>query len=109
MQAALNTYSMEESFNSIVGFGAGTALFGGTVQGLNKTAIKPRGGIAGGGPSGQYTSYSRRFLGNGIGRTIGRVGVLTVMKVGGILGAGVGAMTEHAEAIKAFLECQESQ
>ena len=109
IQAALNTYSMEESFNAIVGFGAGTAIFGGTAQGLNKTAIKPRGGIAGGGPSRQYTSYSRRFLGNGIGRAIGRVGVGAVMKVGGILGAGVGAMGEHAEAVKAFLECQDSQ
>ena len=106
IQAALNTYSMEESVNSIVGFGAGSALFGGVAQGLNKTAIKPRGGIAGGGPSGQYTSYTRRYLGDGIGRTIGRLGVGAVMKSAGILGAGLGAMKEHAEALEAFIDCE---
>jgi len=109
LQAALDTYSLDESFNSIVGFGVGTAIFGGASQGLNKTAIKPRGGIAGGGPSGQYTSYSRRFLGRGIGKIIGRVGVGAMMKAAGILGAGVGAMKEHAKALKAYFECQEQQ
>ncbi|HZF96885.1 MAG TPA: RHS repeat-associated core domain-containing protein, partial [Pseudoxanthomonas sp.] len=109
MQAALNTYLLEESANSIVGFGVGTALFGGPAQVVNKTAIKPRGGVAGGGPSGQYTSYSRRFLGNGIGKNIGRAGIGTAMRVTGILGAGLGAFWEHAEAIDAFLECRKSQ
>lgn len=74
VQAALNTYSLEESFNSIVGFGVGTAVFGGAAQGLNKTAIKPRKGLSGGGRSGDYTSYSRRYFGE-VGRTIGRTSI----------------------------------
>ncbi|MDH4909809.1 hypothetical protein MN091_20050 [Xanthomonas euvesicatoria] len=54
--------------------GSPRVLFSGSAQVVNKTAIKPRGGVAGGGPSGRYTSYSRRYLGNWIGRTIGRFG-----------------------------------
>jgi RHS repeat-associated protein len=108
LQVALNSYSLQDSVDSIVGFGVGTALFGGTAQGLNKTAIKPRGGVAGGGPSGKYTSYSRRYLGD-VGKQIGRVSISAVMKVGGVLGAGAGAMKEHAEALQAFLDCQAAQ
>ncbi|WDM69615.1 DUF6531 domain-containing protein [Xanthomonas cucurbitae] len=109
LDAALNTYSMEESVNSIVGFGAGSAIFGGSAQVVNKSAIKPRGGVAGGGPSGRYTSYSRRYLGSGVGRTIGRLGIGTVVKRAGIIGAGIGAITEHVEALNAFIRCRGAQ
>ena len=109
LDAALSTYSMEESVNSIVGFGAGSAIFGGSAQVVNKSAIKPRGGVAGGGPSGRYTSYSRRYLGNGVGRTIGRLGIGTVIKRAGIIGAGIGAITEHVEALNAFIKCRGAQ
>ncbi|WP_240473147.1 hypothetical protein [Arsukibacterium perlucidum] len=105
MQEALNSYSMEKSLNAIVGFGAGSALFGGGAQALNKTAIKPRGGIAGGGPSGKYTSYSRRYGGDGWGRTLGRTSISVVSKATGVIGAGVGAWGQHFNAVEAYMDC----
>ncbi|WP_301721152.1 RHS repeat-associated core domain-containing protein [Pseudidiomarina terrestris] len=105
MQEALNTYSMEKSVNAIVGFGVGSSMFGSSAQALNKTAKKPRGGIAGGGPSGRYTSYSRRFFENGWGRTLGRTAISSVAKLTGIVGAGVGAWFQHYNAFQAYMEC----
>jgi uncharacterized protein RhaS with RHS repeats len=109
LQEALNSYSLEKSVNRIVGFGAGSAFLGGGLQALNKTAIKPRGGVSGGGPSGRYTSYSRRYLGDGIGRTLGRTSIGTVAKVAGILGAGAAAYTVHYDALMIYLQCLEEQ
>jgi RHS repeat-associated protein len=108
LQEALNSYSLERSVNEIAGFGAGSALFGGGLQALNKTAVKPRGGIAGGGPSGRYTSYSRRYLGD-IGRKLGRASVSAAAKVTGLLGAGVQAYTLHYEALQIYLDCLEER
>lgn len=104
-QEALNSYSMESSLNAIIGFGAGSALIGGGAQTLNKTAKKHRKGVGGGGPSGDYTSYSRRFGGNGWGRTLGRTSISVVSKATGIIGAGVGAWSQHFNAIEAYLDC----
>jgi len=104
VQAALNSYSLENSVNKIVGFGAGSAIFGGSAQAFNKSAVKPRGGVAGGGPSGRYTSYTRRYFGNA-GRTLGRIGIGAVARAAGIFGAGAGAWHEHYKAMKEYLKC----
>ncbi len=104
LQAALSLYSLENSVNKIVGFGVGSAVFGGSAQALNKSAIKPRGGVAGGGPSGRYTSYTRRYFPNA-GKAIGRIGIGAVARAAGILGAGVGAWHEHYKAMKEYLKC----
>lgn len=55
------------------------------------------------------TSYTRRYLGNGIGRTLGRLGIGAVMKATGILGAGIGAMKEHVQALDALIDCEDGQ
>lgn len=99
LQKALGSYSVERSVNRIAGFGIGSAITGAGAQGINKTAKKPRGGIAGGGPSGRYTSYTRRFFGNDFGRSIGRASIGTAAKVTGILGAGAAAWSLHGEAL----------
>ena len=104
-QEALASYSTEDSLNAIVGFGVGTAVAGTGAQVGNKSAIKPRGGIAGGGPGKNYTSYSRRYLGRGIGRTLGRMPVSAVATRAGIIGAGYGAYLEHRDALFALIAC----
>jgi hypothetical protein len=50
---------------------------GGAAQGYNKTGTKPRGGVAGGGPSGGYTSRTR-LRGWPCGRAIGRTPTVAV-------------------------------
>lgn len=103
----MDSYSVERSINRIAGFGIGSAITGAGAQGINKMAKKPRGGIAGGGPSGRYTSYTRRFFGNGFGRSIGRASIGTAAKVTGILGAGAAAWSLHGEALLIYLRCLE--
>lgn len=116
LQKALDSYSLEESLNDILGYGLGTALFGGTAQALNKTAKKPRSGAAGGGNSGSYTSYTRRWLDGGdqgkprhqrkgIGRAIGRVPIRTMASRFGIFGAGISAWMLHFRALQIYLDC----
>lgn len=54
----------------------GGAGVGGAAQLANKTATAPgKGGLFGGPPSGDYTSYTRKWFGRGAGRSIGRVPV----------------------------------
>ena len=117
LQKTLGSYSVERSVNRIAGFGIGSAITGAGAQGINKTAKKPRGGIAGAGPSGRYTRYTRRFFGNDFGRSIGRASIGrasigrasigTAAKVTGILGAGVAAWSLHGEALLIYLRCLE--
>jgi RHS repeat-associated protein len=101
----LDCYTYEKALNDIVFPGLGTALAGGGLQGLNKSASKPRKGVAGGGPSGDYTSYTRRWYGE-LGKRIGRAPISAVMKRAGILGAGVGALALHFECLQAYIECE---
>ncbi len=120
LQEALNSYSMEESLNTIIGFGAGSALIGGSAQVLNKTAKKPRGGAAGGGPSSDYTSYTREWLDKkdqgkprnerkGTGRAIGRIPIHKVAGGVGIIVAGIAAWTLHAKALAIYMACLSMQ
>jgi len=109
LQKALNSYSFEKSANQILGFGLGSAAFGAGGQIANKSAKKPRGGIAGGGKSGKYTSYSRRHLGRGIGRSLGRTPVSSVASRFGILGAGAAAWMLHYDALQIYLECMDGK
>jgi|GEM_PF-3848221 len=109
LQKAFGSYSMEKSLNGILGFGIGSAVAGGGLQIWNKSAKKTAEEaakmIGGGGRSGDYTSYTRRWLGGGIGRTIGRLGIGTIAKYAGILGAGLSAWMMHYDALMIYLEC----
>jgi RHS repeat-associated protein len=95
----LQCYSWENVGEAL---GIGGALAGGA-QIINKTAIKPRGGVAGGGPSGRYTSWTRRLETPG-GRAIGRVSVGSAT----IIGAGVGAWTLHGICFGNYMSCLRS-
>jgi hypothetical protein len=64
--------------------GLAGAAAGAGGQAINTSATSPgKGRLLGGGPSGDYTSYSRRWLGRPVGRAIGR----TPIGVAGVLGA----------------------
>ena len=83
-----HSFSNTAAALGIPGFGAAGA------QGYNKTGKKPRHGVAGGGPSGPYSSRSRQFgksiggkTGGNIGKAIGRASI----KRAGVIGAGAGA------------------
>ena len=110
LQKALNSYSTEESLNDILGFGLGSALAGGGLQAWNKTAQKTveEAGkmISGGGPSGTYTSYTRRWFGNAsYGKALGRTAISTVASKSGIIGAGAAAWVLHGRALLMYLQC----
>jgi len=65
----------------IIGAGAGAGA-----QTYNKTGTKPPGGVAGGGPSGRYSSRTRLKFGRGLGRTVGRVPVAGAGVFGALIG-----------------------
>jgi RHS repeat-associated protein len=120
LQEALNSYSMEESLNTIIGFGAGSALIGGSAQALNKSKGGKSGGVGYGGPSGQYTSYTRGWLDKkdqgkprnerkGTGRAIGRIPIHKAAGGSGIIVAGIAAWTLHAKALAIYLACLSMQ
>jgi hypothetical protein len=50
---------------------------GAAAQAFNKSGAKPRVGLSGGGPSGGFTSRSRRILGKPLGKAIGRASLKT--------------------------------
>jgi RHS repeat-associated protein len=84
----------------IAEFGLGGGAIGAGLQGLNKTALKPRAGVAGGGPSGRYTSWTRKCLGDA-GKGLGRISI----RGAGAIGAGVGMLGLHAQCLGAFAGC----
>lgn len=50
---------------------------------------------------------TRRFFGNGFGRSIGRASIGDAAKVTGILGADAAAWSLHGEALLIYLRCLE--
>jgi RHS repeat-associated protein len=74
------------------------AGLGGGAQTANKSATKPRGGVAGGGVSGDYTSFSRRWSG---GKGLGRTPIPIVM----VGGATVGVLTLDAIVYYYYHQC----
>jgi len=89
-QEALRRYLVEAA-----AIGAG---LGGAGQTANKSDTKPRGGVAGGGRSGSYTSYSRTWSG---GKTLGRTPIPIVMAGG----AAVGVATLEAIIYYYYSDC----
>jgi uncharacterized protein RhaS with RHS repeats len=82
----------------------GGAAVGGGAQAWNKTGTKPRGGVAGGGPSGRYTSRTRLTFGRGVGRTIGRVPTAGAAGIGAAvadMGALASCTTQYNNCINA--------
>jgi len=62
--------------------------------------------VSGGGPSGDYTSYTRRWFGRApYGKALGRTAISTIAKRSGIIGAGLSAWYLHARALFIYLEC----
>ncbi len=84
-------------------------LLGGAIgaglQGVNKTARKPRTGVAGGGNSKGWTSWTRKMMGNGAGRTIGRKAVSKV----GVFGAAIGLVIASPELYCCWKKCAEER
>ena len=87
--------ALRENWEEAALIGAG---LGGGAQTVNKSAIKPRGGVAGGGPSGKYTSYSRNLSG---GKSLGRTPVPIIMA----FGAAVGVATLEAIDYYYYHDC----
>jgi RHS repeat-associated protein len=84
--------------NGLLGGAIGSGL-----QGVNKTARKPRTGVAGGGESQGWTSWTRKIMGNGAGKTIGRQAVSKA----GVFGAVIGLIIESPELYCCMKKCAE--
>ncbi len=83
----------------LVFLGAGTA--GGAAQGLNKTGIKDVSKAIGrGGPSGKFTSWTRKMFGNApIGKSLGRMSI-------GSVAAWSGAIISAPELLCCLKNCE---
>ncbi|MDD2707700.1 MAG: DUF6531 domain-containing protein [Verrucomicrobiae bacterium] len=88
------------SLGNIAAYGTSGGLAGLGAQGVNKTAPKPRGGVAGGGPSGRYTSWTRTAFGDA-GKAAGR----TSMRGAAAIGAGAGMAALHAKCWAEYYGC----
>ncbi len=87
--------ALRDNLAEAAAIGAG---LGGVGQTANKSDTKPRGGVAGGGRSGSYTSYSRTLSG---GKSLGRTPIPIVMAGG----AAVGVATLEAIVYYYYHDC----